>query len=210
MDINHHLPHLTLMEKNYIWPCAQPLFCRTACTKPSVHVLLSVLLQRGSGNGWIINAEKGFFYQKGVYMKTIADRQSSCQSVAAKGSKEKTKRQQLWKKYSSETQLRNIVSACWNKKEKNIKGKRERRQFGSCLFQISLYRIHLPLSQATVLCWRKGTKYWSLWEHLNCFWSLYWRAWQFFHQLSSQSNTDADVTNATTKNTARLCRSIST
>lgn len=173
LDLKHHLPHLTLMEKNYIWPCAQPLFCRTACTKTSVHVLLFVLLQRGSGNGWIIKAEKLFSTKKKSMMKTTTDRQRSCQSVAAKGSKERTKRQQLWKKYSPETQLMNTVSACWNKKDKNIKGKRRKRQFGTCLFQINLYRIHPPLSQATVLCWRKGTKYWSLWEHLNCFWSLY-------------------------------------
>lgn len=29
--------------------------------------------------------------------------------------------------------------------------------------------------------WREGTKCQSLWEHVNCFWSLYCRAGQFFH-----------------------------
>lgn len=53
-----------------------------------------------------------FSTKKKSMMKTTTDRQSSCQSVAAKGSKERTKRQQLLKKHSPETQPMNIVSAC--------------------------------------------------------------------------------------------------
>lgn len=150
-----------------------------------------------------------FSTKKKSVMKTTTDRQRSCQSVPAKGSKERTKRQQLWKKYSLETQLINIVSACRNKKEKNIKGKRGKKQFGTCLFQINLYRIHPSLSQATVLCWSQGAKYWSLWEHLNCFWSLYRRAWQFWHQSYHHSLTPMLTWPTLPQQTARLCYSIS-
>lgn len=115
-------------KKNYTRHCTQPLFCWTAHTKHSIHVLVFVLLQRGSGNGWITKAEKWLSTKKKSVMKITT--QTKKLSVGSRqGSKERTTRQQLPEKCSPDNQLINIVCAWWNEKVENIKGKKEEKTF---------------------------------------------------------------------------------